>query len=268
MSDIQMDTLEGRMLELTSATEGLGIAFFDTFDETLKGAVETITDLVSGFTDLINVPLSTKMEEDRMTMMALFEVAKDTATSTEDRAKAIAKINEEYDEYLPQLLSEKDNLEDIEKAQKSANDELMKSIILRTKSERLAEVSKEFSADAEKRFELQVQLREEEAKLQKFLDANNITREEANRLAEERLVIDEKTGRIRSANQDRSGRSGNTEGGISDSALAKVTMFEESILKTGNALGEQVLSTTKCNKSCVRLLPYTMKWLKLWVKQR
>ena len=64
MSDIQMATLEGKMLTLNSATEGLGISFFDTFDDVLKGAVDGVTEMVSALDRMIAIPVSDKIREE------------------------------------------------------------------------------------------------------------------------------------------------------------------------------------------------------------
>ncbi len=50
MADIQLDTLEGKMTIMKSATEGLQISLFDTFSEELKFIVEDITTSIQKLT--------------------------------------------------------------------------------------------------------------------------------------------------------------------------------------------------------------------------
>src|SRR5690606_38074172 len=62
----------------------------------------------------------------------LFKTLKNTNEGTAERAEAIKKINEVYGKYLPQQLTEKTNLEDIEAAQKAVNEAIAESIFLRS----------------------------------------------------------------------------------------------------------------------------------------
>ncbi|MAG59897.1 phage tail tape measure protein [Candidatus Woesebacteria bacterium] len=48
MADIQMDTLEGKMLEFNSALEGVGIALFEMMEEPLKDVTESLTEFAQG----------------------------------------------------------------------------------------------------------------------------------------------------------------------------------------------------------------------------
>lgn len=68
----------------------------------------------------------------------LFKTLKNTNEGTAERAEAIKKINEVYGKYLPQQLTEKSNLEDIEAAQKAVNEAIAESIFLRSQESDLA----------------------------------------------------------------------------------------------------------------------------------
>ena len=74
MAEIQLDNLEGSMTLLKSATEGLGIAFFDTFDEGLKDAVDGITSMISGLTQMLAIPMSEKIREEQREFNTLFNI--------------------------------------------------------------------------------------------------------------------------------------------------------------------------------------------------
>lgn len=62
MADTMQDNLQGKLTELSSATEGLGIAVYDYISGPLQGGVELLTDVVSGLTDAIT-PQKDAMEE-------------------------------------------------------------------------------------------------------------------------------------------------------------------------------------------------------------
>ncbi len=53
MAATMQDNLQGKLTELSSATEGLGIAVYDYISGPLQGGVELLTDAVSGLTDAI-----------------------------------------------------------------------------------------------------------------------------------------------------------------------------------------------------------------------
>ena len=61
MADTMQDNLSGKLTELSSATEGLGIAVYDHIKGPIKGAVDLATSAVSGLTDIIS-PAKDEME--------------------------------------------------------------------------------------------------------------------------------------------------------------------------------------------------------------
>jgi tape measure domain-containing protein len=58
------------------------------------------------------------------------DVLKRANLTQDERKRVIGEINEKYKDYLPQLLTEKSSIEDIERAQALANKEFLKKIIL------------------------------------------------------------------------------------------------------------------------------------------
>jgi TP901 family phage tail tape measure protein len=196
MAKIQMDTLQGSMLELTSATEGVGIAMFDHFSVGIQNAVDGMTSLVSSVKAFLDIPLSRKMDEDRIAMNGLFEVLKDANTPLEDRRWAIERLNVEYKDYIPYLIDEKTNIEDIAKAQGDANDKYMQSIILRTKEEKLLQVIASHDKALEKRRVLKASVKAMEFEIAENLKKMNVTAEDAMKIAESKLDMDSRSGRI------------------------------------------------------------------------
>lgn len=67
-----------------------------------------------------------------------FSKLKETASGTDSRRIAIEEINSKYGPYLDNLLTEKASLEDIEKAQKKATQELAKSIAFKAQQSDLS----------------------------------------------------------------------------------------------------------------------------------
>lgn len=62
MADTMQDNLKGKLTELSSTTEGLGITAYDYISGPLQDGVELLTDIVSGLTDVIT-PQKDAMEE-------------------------------------------------------------------------------------------------------------------------------------------------------------------------------------------------------------
>lgn len=74
---------------------------------------------------------------------SMFDALKNTNLSQDARRKLIEQINDKYGQYLPNLLTEKSTLEDIEKAQKAVNDQIRIGIISRAMQEEIVELLKE-----------------------------------------------------------------------------------------------------------------------------
>lgn len=68
-------------------------------------------------------------------------VLKNANLSQDERRELIEKINKKYADYLPNLISEKDSIEDITEAQRLANDQFVKRIELLAAQELLTEIA-------------------------------------------------------------------------------------------------------------------------------
>ena len=143
MADIQLDTLEGKMTIMKSATEGLGIALFDHLSPGLNSAVKGMTDLIGATTDWIKIPIGDKMQKDRGHMLALFTALENGNLPLEQRKRLTSELNTKYDDYLPNLITEKDSIEDIKKAREEANTAFMQGIAIMANEEKISKIIKE-----------------------------------------------------------------------------------------------------------------------------
>lgn len=82
--------------------------------------------------------------EEKTQMDYLFDAIKKSKEGTDERKTAIKLLNDKYGEYLPNLLTEKSTLEEIEKAQRFANDELVRSLTLKAKKSALEDTAKTY----------------------------------------------------------------------------------------------------------------------------
>ena len=138
MADVQLDNLAGSMTLLNSAMEGFAVSLFDNFSEPMRGAVDSVTSLVTALNSWIEMPTSEKIEEDLMASRDLFAVIKDLGATEETRANAIDTLNAKYGEYLPNLIDEKSKLEDIEEAQLAIVNTMLQKIALAVNEEEIA----------------------------------------------------------------------------------------------------------------------------------
>ncbi len=92
----------------------------DTSEKAFKGFNK---ELVKSQTELNNV----------------FEALKNTGRGTKERKELIKKVNKEYGKYLPNLLTEKSSLLEIETAQRAANKALMKNLAIKSQNKAIEE---------------------------------------------------------------------------------------------------------------------------------
>lgn len=84
-----------------------------------------------------------KLGESRIELDRDFEALKRTTAGTDSRRKAIEEINKKYGAYLPNLLTEKSSLKEIEAAQNAATNALIKNIAVKSKAEEINTVIQE-----------------------------------------------------------------------------------------------------------------------------
>lgn len=75
----------------------------------------------------------------------LFARLQGAAKGTEERTRLINMINQQYGDYLPNLISEKSSLEDIATAQETVNTKLRQALALKAKNAAMDEVSQQYT---------------------------------------------------------------------------------------------------------------------------
>jgi len=151
MANIQMDTLEGKMLTLNSATEGLGISFFDTFDDVLKGAVDGVISFVSALDRMIAIPVSEKIREEQTEFNNLMDVLSDVNILQGTRNDIIDTLQSKYSEYIGNMDLESASYSQLKKLMAEVNNEFERKIQLQAGEEILR-------AEYEKTLLIQVEL--------------------------------------------------------------------------------------------------------------
>lgn len=131
MSDIVGDNLEGTMKRFNSALDGLSIVLTEKIAPILTNVISSFTRLFNLFSDNL-APQQTQAEvlmDTRAEFEKQIKVLKTVNLSQDARRKALVKINEQFKDYLPNLLSEKSTLEEIEAASKSVVDQMQTRLV-------------------------------------------------------------------------------------------------------------------------------------------
>lgn len=161
MAEIQMDTLRGASLEAKSATEGLKIAFVDLIDDGLVRATDAYTNFINVITDAIQIPVSEKLQEEKTEFNALMRILMDVNTLQDTRNKAIETLQDNYGEYLLNINLETSSTEDLTKALKDVNKQMLERIKIAAQAEILEEAERKI-------FKARKNLYEQELKLGKI----------------------------------------------------------------------------------------------------
>lgn len=113
---------------MTAAVVALGYGVYKllTYETNLQKQQKKVNEAVSEFT-------AETLKEER-SLNALFDATKRAGQGTEVRKKLIAQINEQYGKYLPQLLTEKSSLDEINKAHQLINSSIKEQIALKIKN--------------------------------------------------------------------------------------------------------------------------------------
>ena len=143
MADIVGDTLEGSFKRLTSATEGLQIALMGEKGGVLAGFIDRLAKFANAITDSV-APQQTQLELLQETTQAMddqFTLLTQGNLSEEARVKIIQDLNTEYGDYLPNLVSEKTDLQGIRDMQIQVNNRMMERIVMMQMEEELAKLA-------------------------------------------------------------------------------------------------------------------------------
>lgn len=126
---------------------------------TSGGLMKSIERMAGQITDLLPKQESYTQELSRTNreFNAEIEVLKRANFSQDQRGKFIKKINEKYEEYLPNLIDEQATLEEIEAIQKKVNDQMMSRILLASYEEEIKEILEEQKQSIEALYNIEVE---------------------------------------------------------------------------------------------------------------
>ena len=139
-------TMTGSLEQMTNAVGDTAEAIGNVLSPIVANVANTLKNMAEQFSDIISLSLAEKFNKEASELSVLFSIAKDVTTDLEVRSNAIKKINDNYGEYLPNLLDEKSNLNEIKNAHDSITFALLKRLELETKEAELRELMKDRSS--------------------------------------------------------------------------------------------------------------------------
>mgnify|MGYP003111127816 CR=1 FL=1 len=131
MAGIIGDSLQGATLRFQSALDGLRIVIVEKFAPALTGLLDRLSKLFNKYAEGIS-PMQTNielMEEQQRLFDSQIKLLTESNLSEDARRIVIKEINKEFKDYLPNLISEKDGLDDIVKASDLAVEAMTKRVI-------------------------------------------------------------------------------------------------------------------------------------------
>lgn len=143
MADIMENNLAGDVEKAKSAFQGLVLNIGKNADG-LRGLTQGVTRFVTNINKSLS-PLKKQVNLYQLhdkKLTTLFTSLKNTNLSQEARNKLIKEANDKYGEYLPNLLTEKSTLEDIEKAETAINKQLRLKVIQQAFQEQINDLLK------------------------------------------------------------------------------------------------------------------------------
>ena len=155
MADIIGATLEGSVKRLQSALDGLRIVLVEKIAPFLTDLANNFAQLFNNIAKLSETSLSEQLDKDRIKMNNLAIAASKLTVGTDERKKAIQRLQRLYPEYFSSLDAEKTKNDELKKSVASANEQLLKRIALRQKEDELDDVLSKAAEERNKREELQ-----------------------------------------------------------------------------------------------------------------
>ena len=124
---------------------GTGIAALVTKLKSQKTAQKELTEAQKRTNESM-ARAKTQIDQEKRSLEQLQTALKNTKQGTKERADLIKSINEKYGDYLPNLISEKDSLNDIFEALKSVNNEFERKIYLEAMDQDLTSITEDVLA--------------------------------------------------------------------------------------------------------------------------
>lgn len=169
-----------------------------------SSVMDGLNTFVSKWAEWIKIPISSKMEDERMALNKLYAQILTTNTGSAERIKLINQLKEMAPDTLKNLDAERVSNVKLARAVKIVNDQLVNKIILQKQDE---EIEKRNNAIAQKKIELINQEDKVRAEMIKLAEKYNVQIKEAATLEEQAIqVYDDAMAKEKELNKNRWGR--------------------------------------------------------------
>jgi len=176
MAYIVGDTLEGAFKRLVSAWQGLMINFTESVvGEGLQAFVDGVADMVNVVSDFMDIPMSEKLEEERIALNSMVLQLTEANIKEDARNKLIIKINKQYPKFLENIDTEKTSTSELRKRLNEYNGELLNKIALQIEEESTGKAAEKAGKARRKQVKEEIRLSNE---LVKVSEKHNITLDE------------------------------------------------------------------------------------------
>lgn len=143
MMQRQAETVGGMESTFTGTLQSGMYGIFQRLSPVLKDVLGASTAVAQSFADWVTPKQSEILGDQRAEMMAMFEVLKNGNLPLDQRRELINKINTEYKDYLPNIITEKTSIGEIAAFQGIANQKMLEKIKITAQEEILSKYFKE-----------------------------------------------------------------------------------------------------------------------------
>jgi Ni/Co efflux regulator RcnB len=145
LSEAMAKTDAGKLKMATKSIEEMKVGIGKLLSEGLSKLAPAITGIGDLFHKAFGHDISKDMEEAKTNINALFETVKNSNVPLDERREAMNRLNSEYRDYLPYILTDKMTTEQLAQAQSDSNVQMIRKIELQIKQESLEKIQKEYA---------------------------------------------------------------------------------------------------------------------------
>jgi tape measure domain-containing protein len=142
MMDKQSQTVGGLFSTVAGNAQTAMYGMFQRMAPMLKDIANAGINVAQAFGEWVTPKQSEILSDQRMEMIAMFEVLKKGNLPLDQRHEIMAKLNTDYKDYIPQLITDKTTSSELNTIQEGANKVLLQKIKIQAQSEVFAEYFK------------------------------------------------------------------------------------------------------------------------------
>jgi hypothetical protein len=148
----------GKIKMAKKSLDDMKITIGEMLSKGLAGISPLLSKIGDGFKDVFGTKMSDNLRNSRAEMVALFETLKSGNVPLDQKREIMERLNTEYKDYLPGLITEKTSIDDIAKMQEVANQKMIEKIKITAQEEILAKYFKEAAKAQEENLKYQITL--------------------------------------------------------------------------------------------------------------